>query len=153
MDRPNTSKLKSKQLLMYKELILENGNVTQAYMNIYNCKPETANKNASAYMVKYGIDLLYKQYCEYLVWSAAKTKLVTMEEVLKNARDVADSCRDEKGEVTDKTTLLKANEQLGRTITAFSDKQVIKDETTDEQKETLKLLKNKSKIINFKGSK
>ncbi len=148
MKRPDISHLSSKHKMLYKELILNGGNRLQAYISVYDCSQSTALKNASTCIKHNGIDKLYDQHCEFLIESAAKTKLVTLEEVLQNSRDVIESCKED-GKITDRTNMLKANEQLGRTIAAFADKHVVEDERTEEQKETLKKLQKKSKVINF----
>jgi len=74
---------------------------------------------------------------------------ITIEDIANNAEFCIKACLED-GKLTDKPNYLKANEQLGKIIGAFIDKQIIKDDRTTDQQNTLDKLKNQSKVINFR---
>ncbi len=128
--------LKGKAMLVFNEMLLTNGNETQAYQNVFNCKYETANKNARAFMVKYGIREEYEKQIQHLKEKVLKVAEVTLEEVIRNARFVIDECKKNPDKI-DKINLLRANEQLGKISGAFKETEKKDNELSEENKKIL----------------
>lgn len=106
--------------MVFNELIVENGNETKAYQNVYKSKYETANKNAHNYMVKNGIREEYEKHLQRLKDKVSKVAEITLEEIISNARFVIEKCIEKPGNI-DKINLIRANDQLGKIIGAFKD--------------------------------
>ena len=82
------------------------------------------------------------RFCAYIAKRKAQRVArseLTVQKVQENAMKCMAACVDEKGHIQDKASYLKANEQLGRTITAFSDKHITEDsEEVRELRSTVK---------------
>lgn len=136
-------KLKGKQLLVFKEMLVDNGNETKAYMNVYKCKYETANKNAHKYMVKYGIREIFEDHIRQLAETVSNTKEIKLEEIIDNARLVIEKCK-EQPEKIDKLNMLRANDQLAKIIGAFKqtsaseERRKVSEEMQDKRNEAEK---------------
>lgn len=137
----NGVNLNGKPLLVFTELITENGNETKAYQNVYKCKYKTANKNAHQYMVKNGILKVFKEYINKMSEKVSQKAEVTLEEIIENARFVINNCK-EKPDNIDKLNLIRANEQLGKIIGAFKEVHKKEIELSDERKKQIEDLIN-----------
>ena len=132
----NKTSLKGKPLLVFNELIAENGNETKAYQNVYKSKYETANKNAHNYMVKNGIREEYEKHLQRLKDKVSKDAEVTLKEIINNACFVIEKCK-ENPEKIDKLNLIRANDQLGKIIGAFKEVKRHKHEISEKRKKAV----------------